>query len=163
MRFFILGFTLTLVSSIAFAYPTVGDSIELTGAMTAIDFDGSMPMSLSFRLAEFDPSTKYFRRIASLIVGEGSHVEDEWIAKKEFMTNEKVAELLANCVPYGGRSEALVTSAGTFETCVFTKQDSDGIINTTWYGDVPFGMIKLRQKYPTYTVDLEVSEFRHGQ
>lgn len=48
-----------------------------------------------------------------------------------------VKQLLADCEKQGGAREITTVKAGKFETCKFIKPTG-----TTWYGDVPFGVIK---------------------
>lgn len=155
----------SFVSSAAFAYPAVNDSVVMNGSYA--EQGQSAPLSLATTLKAFNASTGQFLYSESQTLGGKTSTQDSWIDQGDLVTPAQIQNLIANCQAQGGAPEALTTPAGVFNTCRITQQESDGS-QTYWFADVPFGVAQLQingtsDQGVAYAISLTLASFTSGQ
>lgn len=145
----------------AFAYPAVGDRVEYQGTVT--QKDGTViPLTLVKEVVSYNDTTKEFtvREEEDLNGAKKVDQNDE----SSLYTSERFKEISTNCVPQGGVIETITVPAGEFATCRVTTTDSeDAEPELTWFGDVPFGAVKLVEMDDGATRTLELFSVKNGQ
>lgn len=150
-----------LASSFAMAYPMVGDKSEWTG--TVVGPNGTKEAKASMEVLSQDPTTMMWRVKSWIQVGtwEGWQTRD----KKSLYTPERWADILANCESKGGVVGEITVPAGTFNTCMMTEmknnRDTDHSAVVYW-GDVPFGVVKVVKTHYGKVKTLELSSVVSG-
>lgn len=135
-------------STYAMAYPMVGDKVEWTG--TVVGTDGTTTeVKGSKEVLSQDPTTMKWLVKSWVQMGKWERCETK--EKKNLYSSEKWQEIMTNCVTRGGVMEEITVPAGTYNTCKMTKtgddkgghHGDDGDSVTMWWGDVPFGLVKV--------------------
>ncbi|AHZ85466.1 hypothetical protein [Bdellovibrio bacteriovorus] len=162
----ILAGIVFLAANYAIAYPMVGDKVEWTG--TVVGTDGtSMDAKGSKEILEQDPTTMKWLVKSWYMVGKWEKMETKYT--KKMYTPEKWAMISTHCVAHGGVLEDVTVPAGTYSTCKMTKthdlmdKDDDDGTTTMWWGDVPFGVVKVMHTGEKGTKTFELSTVTLGQ
>lgn len=132
-------------STYAMAYPMVGDKVEWTG--TVVGTDGTTTeVKGSKEVLSQDPTTMKWLVKSWMQMGKWERCETK--EKTNLYSSEKWQMIMTNCVVHGGVMEEITVPAGTYNTCKMMKTwdkggHHDGDSVTMWWGDVPFGLVKV--------------------
>lgn len=154
IRFSALGSFLCTLSSLA--GPKVGDTSLMEGSVGRLGQKSAI--SATQKITAFDANRGVYTVEQAQVIGTQSRVHELQVTEAQMMTEERAAEVLANCGGGNGKRETIIVKAGTFETC--RANTGDG--STLWIAPVPFGVVKLQTKVPAGTLDLSLSSFSRG-
>ncbi|MGZ3655387.1 MAG: hypothetical protein ACXVB9_02580 [Bdellovibrionota bacterium] len=137
----ILSVFALLLSSAAFAMPTVGD--QAVYDVTIVKDGQTYNATSVIELAQFDAAKNQFlERETQTMAGQQPQVTDTWKNASDLITDAKADQLLANCSAAGGVSATVNVPAGNFSTCVLPVQDDAGKPSgKVWISKVPFGVV----------------------
>jgi hypothetical protein len=145
----------------AFAYPEIGDRAELTG--DTLTRNGEItPLEINTELLGYDQSSQQWEvGIQELRSGERRSRTEKQAA---LFTPKLYQEMMKNCRQRGGRVEKITVAAGTFDVCHMLTAVTLDLTEETWYGNVPFGVVKkIETNYTEGRKDsLELKSFRPG-
>ena len=150
----ILGSFLCALSS--FAGPKVGDISVMEGSVGR--FGQKSLITTTQKITAFDANRGVYTLEQSQVIETQSRVHEIQVTEAQMMTEERAAEVVANCGQGSGKREIVIVRAGTFQTC--RANTGDG--STLWIAPVPFGVVKLQTKVPTGTLNLSLSSFSRG-
>lgn len=152
-------FLTTAVATLAMAYPSVKDMASFKGKYSSAA-GGDIDYNQTLEVINFDAASKVYTLKSTVNYNGQTNVQNQEISADELLTNEKVANILANCSEMGGAPDSLTTAAGTFNTCK-VPQERGGQI---WVGDLPFGFAKeIFIDEEGNRTEVEVVSFAHGQ
>ncbi|MEO6459962.1 MAG: hypothetical protein ABIO95_05905 [Bdellovibrionota bacterium] len=160
MKLFHVYTTLALsLSATAMAYPAIGDRVEYVGHFSDNRF--TRPLTQTTEIVGFVKDRDLYMIRESQELGSETRRSIREAPTKEVMTPQDIAHMISNCEEIGGTSELVIAEAGTFDTCARTKEFNDGSFTKTWYGDVPFGVVRQHwQKFrKSYDITLESYTF----
>lgn len=145
----------------AFAYPEIGDRAELAG--DTLTRNGEItPLEVTTELLDYDQSSQEWE-VGILELRNGVH---RYRLEKQaaLFTPRLYQEMMKNCRRRGGRVEKITVAAGTFEVCHMLTAVTFDLTEETWYGNVPFGVVKkIETNYTEGRKDsLELKSFRLG-
>ena len=157
---------MVLASSIAMAYPAVGDKTGYNGTCTK-GSETKTWTSTHEVIAWVDANKIWI--VKSDVMKDGqtkTHIDG--ITEADMWTPEKWTDVSTNCVAKGGVMEDVTVPAGTFNTCHITKMDKDGDSKHMWWGDVPGGLVKkmkvdTKGKDEAKSVTIELNSVTLGQ
>ena len=137
----ILASLLSLVSSYAQAYPTLGDRVMYN---LSYNQDGSvLTGTLDQSVVDFDPVASMYYTEAIVVVNGEVVSQERSEVKVDEMFSHETFELVYNfCENVGGTREVVIVPAGTFDTCVIRTEDGRSQTQEVWIGDLPFGIVK---------------------
>ncbi|MBO9668464.1 MAG: hypothetical protein J7501_16820 [Bdellovibrio sp.] len=127
------------VSSFAFAYPTLGDKVEWTGAEVKLD-GTSTPITVTKEVTKWDDATMMWTVKVDMTKGDQTSTKE--VMTKCLWSPESWTMMKENCVMEGGTLESVTVDAGTYDSCRMNTVSDDGSVTKKWWGDVPFGLIK---------------------
>lgn len=156
----IIALTVTLFSTLAFAYPAVNDNAVYTG--TYAKSGQSYPVTMKLEVTAFDGSNYTIQKTTTFFCQD--QVQSSNKAANEMVDSSTMTSVLANCASINAVAETVTVAAGTFNTCKLVRSDANGT-TTTWVGDVPFQVVKT-QAYSSAdasTVNLELRSFKNAQ
>jgi hypothetical protein len=135
MRSIIFALTLIL-TSLAQAYPSLGDKAEFVGVITG--WDGVPKVAeITFTYTAYNAETdRWTRRQETKINGE-IQIDDRVMEPQQVPTQPEVLSYVNNCTGNGGQSGTLKTPAGEFKACML-KQTLNGFESIFYIADVPF-------------------------
>jgi hypothetical protein len=137
-----------LVSFPAFA--KVGDKIHRTGFFATAT--GSGNYTEDKEVMSYDATRQqYTVRTTSSVSGAAPTMREETVAAMSIITHEQAQYILTNCAAFNGRRESLVAGGRIFDTCAVAV-NGGGCTGTSWYGDVPFGNVKVDVTCTTGTI-----------
>jgi hypothetical protein len=138
MKKILSSLVVLLASSVALAYPTVGDFASLQGTLTMLGSES--PFTLDRTIKSFD-GANYLVNVQQ-IIGLEVQSEDQSTPAADMMSREMVQAILADCVAQGGRLETITVAAGSFNACAlpFNDEETHGVV---WIADVVFGLAKI--------------------
>jgi len=144
-----------LATTAAQATPKVGDFVIYDLKM---GLDGqSAEGILQVELADFDASSNaYLEKQLFALNGETPQAMEEWKTADDYLNDQTIDAILANCQDNGGLSQKIQVAAGEFDTCAITfdNEESKGVI---WVGKVPFGTVKMEQLRKDNNLSLSTS------
>jgi len=130
--------TLFLAANV-FAYPDIGDRAELVG--DTLTRNGQItPLEITTELLDYDQSSQRWEvGISELRDGQRkARVE----MQSALFTPRLYDEMIKKCRERGGRREMITVPSGTFEVCHLLTAVTLDLTEETWYGNVPFGVVK---------------------
>ena len=149
---------MTLASTIAMAYPAVGDKTGYTG--TKVEGTETKTWTATKEVIAWVDANKLWIVKTDVMKNGKTKTHIDGVAEADMWTADKWTDVSTNCVAKGGVMEDVTVPAGTFNTCKMTKTDKDGETKEFWWGDVPCGLVKMMKtemddgKTETYTVEL---------
>ena len=153
---------LFLLSTSAFAMPSVGDVAEYDATVTTSQ-GGPYPGVFTQKLTEFNASTQQFHLVRTVNFGQAQSSE-EWVGVGQLVSDQLVSGVLAQCPQNGGTLETVSVPAGTFSTCAVPYDDaqSKGML---WVGAATFGIIKSQNydKKSQQQSNLSLKSYHPGQ
>lgn len=149
----------TLVSTLAFAYPALKDSSTFKGTYVAAA-GGTIDFTQTIEIVSYNAAASQYTLKNTVVYNGQSNVQNADVAADQFLTNAKVASILADCSKMGGTSESLTVPAGTFNTCKVPQERGSMI----WVADAPFGFVKeIYIDEEGSRSEVELVSFVHGQ
>jgi hypothetical protein len=143
----------------AFAYPDLGDRAELVGDTLTRNGEES-PLEITTELLAYDQSSQRWEvGIFELRNGrKKARVE----MQSALFTPRLYQEMIEKCRERGGRRETITVAAGAFEVCHLLTAVTLDLTEETWYGNVPFGVVKkIETNYTEGRKDsVELKSFR---
>ncbi len=147
-----------LASSVALAYPAIGDFSVMQGTYTKAGKTSAL--TIEQKIVDYNAGLLEFTVVESQDVDGQVSTASATVPRKNLISQGQAQYLLLNCAAYGGSPETITVAAGTFKTCAMLINDSvhDGM---TWVGDVEFGVVKkvIRAKQNAYSIRLELQKF----
>lgn len=144
----------------AYAYPMVGDKVEFKATET--EGSETKEMTGSYEVVGYNETTKKWAVMTTWIKDGQQRTKEKQVS--EMFTSEKAQEIMTNCESKGGKLEDVTVGAGTFATCLMIKDQGDEMKHT-WWGDVPFGVVKFmeHEKDNSETKTVELMSVTLGQ
>lgn len=130
---------ISLSTSAAFAYPSVGDKVEWTGTIDRLDGTSSEVKVIKEVLAHDTVTGKWTVKKDVTI---DSQTTSETKLEDSLYSSEQYQQTIASCVANAGKLEEITVPAGTFKSCMLTTIGTDGSVDEKWWGDVPFGVVR---------------------
>lgn len=155
---------LLMATSIAFAYPKVGDKAQYKGTLT----QGTTPATelvVDKEVLLFnDLAKKWIVKVDETMNGS-TKTELVDVDDAKMYTPAMYQQVMAQCVAKGGTVEAITTPAGNFNTCHGKMMEPDGDWKEAWIGDVPFGIVKMNKfdAEDNETISVELQSFTAAQ
>jgi hypothetical protein len=135
MRSIIFALTLVL-STVAQAYPTIGDRAEFVGVITG--WDGIPKMAeMSFAYTAYNADTNEWTQRQETTVDGKVQVDERVMKPNQVPTQSDVMSYLNDCVAKGGQSGTLKTPAGDIKACAIAQKGAD-FESIFYVADVPF-------------------------
>jgi|GEM_PF-1508283 hypothetical protein len=134
---------LVLASSIAMAYPAVGDKTGYNG--TCVKKGETKTWTATMEVIAWLDASKMWIIKKDVMKNGQTKTDIDGVAEADMWTADKWTDVSTNCVAKGGVMEDVTVAAGTFNTCHMTKISTDGDDSETkhmWWGDVPGGLVK---------------------
>ncbi len=127
---------LCLVSTVAHAYPTLGDFVRYEAK-----YEGSLVI-MEKKVVAFDPAANTFE-VRTLVTYKNQTIQDNtYVLPYSFLyTPEKVASVLKNCEAREGMISKVVVQEKNLTVCEFYDEDSQ---LTYMIGPVPFGQVRFQ-------------------
>ncbi|HVJ64875.1 MAG TPA: hypothetical protein VM901_06440 [Bdellovibrionota bacterium] len=142
------------VSAIALATPAVGDSA--TYAVTIVQqgqtFKGTGTLAITAKT-----DTGYELTQTTVFNGQTSESKAD-VPVDNFLNDETIADIMANCVNYGGKLEKAKVAAGEFDVCNLNTESG-----TVAVGKVPLGIVTRFDKVENDTQTLELTAYTAGK
>ncbi|MNT03135.1 hypothetical protein D3C72_1376550 [compost metagenome] len=132
--------SLVLASTVAMAYPAVGDKTGYNGSCMK-GTETKTWTSTKEVIAWVDASKLWIVKTDVMKNGK-TKTDIDGVSEADMWTADKWTDISTNCVAKGGVMEDVTVVAGTFNTCHMTKTDGDGDMKHVWWGDVPGGIVK---------------------
>lgn len=151
---------LTLIPLGSLAAPSVG---QYAFFLTTDEFP-SYPEyngrgSVEVALEDFDQDQNAFLYTLKVTTENYETHHEEWMRKSELLKQEaEIQLLLGQCRDHGGIEEYLKVPAGEFKTCKIQKDTE----TTMWYGNVPFGIVRILTQNDDLISDEQLAVFRWG-
>lgn len=123
----------------AFAYPEVGDRAELAGD-TLMRNGEIASLEVATELLGYDQSSQRWEVGIRELRGGERRARTEMQAA--LFTPKLYQEMMENCRQRGGRVEKITVVAGAFDVCHMLTAVTLDLTEETWYGNVPFGVVK---------------------
>lgn len=150
-----------LLATNAFAYPEIGDRAELAG--DTLTRNGEIiPLEMTTELLSYDQQSRQWEvGIQELRGGERRSRNEKQAA---LFTPKLYEEMMKKCRERGGRVEKITVAAGAFDVCHLLTAVTLDLTEETWYGNVPFGVVKkIETNYTEGRKDsLELKSFSFG-
>jgi hypothetical protein len=135
----ITALALALVSASAYATPKLGDyaAFDLTATQNGQSAQGTLEQEIVQANGD-----QFLERQTVTFSGQAPEVSDAWKAVSDFLDDNTINAILANCASAGGTAQSITVPAGTYNTCAmnFDSEDSKG---TVWITAVPFGVARV--------------------
>lgn len=139
---FLASAIVLLASTAAFAYPTVGDHVLMSG--TATMNGQTAPFTLERTIKSFDSAAQQYIVSETQTIAGNAQTQDSPTAAADMLSADQVQQILSMCAMYSGTTETITVKAGTFATCKLPLTDQSGAANGFgWIGDVEFGIVKV--------------------
>lgn len=149
-----------LTATTALATPKIGDFANFN---VDVEKNGQKAsLTLSREITQFNQANNSYmiKQVITMPNGEKQESED-WQTADNFLNDETIDSILANCAQYGGALQEITVPAGKFNTCAlkFDNQDAVGI---AWVGKVSMGLVRLDQqsKQDSTRTILNLANFR---
>jgi hypothetical protein len=130
---------LALVSASAYATPKLGDyaAFDLTASQNGQTAQGSLEQEIVQANGD-----QFLERQTVTFSGQAPEITDNWKPVSEFLDDNTINSIVANCASAGGTAQSITVPAGTYNTCAmnFDSEDSKG---TVWITMVPFGVARV--------------------
>lgn len=152
-------FPVFLFSTIAMAYPEIGDKTEFNGESSKKG-TASQPFTASREFTAFNTETGKWTVKEDL-----KTATSEWTRTAEtdkVYTHDNFMQIINSCIAEGGTLETLTLPIGNFDTCMLKAEDDDfdtELFNqfkerpndfdgqlVVWFGDVPSGIVRAQYK-----------------
>lgn len=149
-----------MAAGAAFSFPTLNDKASFSGVYNSVAGE-KIAFTQDFELTAFDePTFMYTLKTTSVMTATGQvETETMQIREDQLLHNDLVKYLLENCASQGGKLEKVTVPAGTYETCAVPTEGG----GTTWIGQAPFGMVKIKNvDEKGNVIDLELKSFVDG-
>jgi hypothetical protein len=131
--------TVILASTVALAYPKVGDKAGYNGSCKKGTEEKTWTLSKEV-LLWVDADKKWVIKKDTMKDG-GTKTELEYVADADMWSSAMWTDMMTNCVTKGGVMEDVTVPAGTYNTCHMMTTE-DGKTKHMWWGDVPWGIVK---------------------
>ncbi len=154
-----LVFFVPFFASMALAMPEVHDFAKFEGVSTPKE-GGPLSWVLERTLGEYLPETDEFVDTVVLWAGGQKMVQSTLRSRGDFLSDQRVEEILNDCDTIGEQGTIQV-GAGTFEVCKVFYEEG-GSQTTTWYGRVPFGVVKMASQDENSSSEQELVEYSFG-
>ncbi|MNJ92555.1 hypothetical protein D3C87_102280 [compost metagenome] len=138
---FLMVAPVLMMSSMAFAYPMVGDTVEYKGTYK-LDPNPETELVVKKEVVLYNELEKEWLVKVDKTMNGSTTTEVDDVDDEDMMTPEKVQKVLTECVAKGGTLEDLTVPAGTISTC-HMKMTCEEDSKEVWIGDVPFGVVKM--------------------
>ncbi|MGE3260865.1 MAG: hypothetical protein AB7K68_03700 [Bacteriovoracia bacterium] len=138
---FVLGSALFALS--AYATPKVGDYAFYEATISA---NGqSIPATIEFEILREEGEGKFLQRQTNKIGDQDAQTQEEVKSADDFLNDETIDAVLADCGSQGGALETVTVPAGDFSACKvpYDNAESSG---TAWIAKVPFGLARIDSK-----------------
>ena len=146
-----------LASSVALAYPTIGDQALLKGTATSGGMTANVSLDRSIK--DFDASSNSYVVVETQSVDGQEATATSVMTADELISKAQVDMAITYCAQAGGTSESLTVPAGTFATCKMEVTDENNQPSGhVWIADVAFGIAKYSNTEAdgtSYTLELE--------
>ncbi|MES3037488.1 MAG: hypothetical protein V4736_06225 [Bdellovibrionota bacterium] len=131
----------SLLTSLAFAWPAVGDSSTFVAVSSVSGATSTMEVKITATAIDAAADTLTLEMVTLAADGQ-TQTETQTAPLSSFQQlAQALPMLLGNCAAVGGVVEVLKTDAGTFDTCKMTD-DSAEQTGFIWFANVPFGFVK---------------------
>lgn len=138
-----------LASTVASAFPAVGDSVRYQVLVFGI------PLTQDISLTAFNAETRQFTKLTvSTQQGQPPSSTEEQVDADSIPSDAQIEQVLLHCEHQGGMREKITVAAGTFDTC---KSPIEGG-GFAWVGAVPFALVKAESQW-----NFELTAFTRGQ
>lgn len=128
----------SVVTSVALAFPAVGDKAVFKGAYYGAA-GGQIDFTQTIELVKFDETTQKYSLTNQFDLANGqSQTQNAEVEANQLLSNDTVKQILADCVAGGGTLGQTTVPAGTFQTCA-VPTERNGMI---YVAEVPFGFVK---------------------
>jgi hypothetical protein len=139
----ILSIVLSFIfAALSHATPKTGDfaSYQLNVSSREHNFT----VVLDKEILTFDATQNtYLVRQSVVYEGGAPETTEENTPADQFITDEMIDSILANCSSTGGSLQTISVPAGTFNTCAMPI-DNETETGTVWITKVPFGFVQLQ-------------------
>jgi hypothetical protein len=159
MRFVVAAAAL-LVSSFAFAYPSIGDTASYDGSLIANGQTSQFAVTNS--VIGYDSASAIYTVRTDTVTGGQTQSEEKQVAAADMATPQGIAAMMSACTSNGGQLGNVNTPAGSFRSCVLTQEDS-GMTATFAFADVPFGLAAITLKSEGMQITMKLSKWTAGQ
>lgn len=150
-----------VVSSVAFAMPSVNDSASYDVVVT--QGNQSQHITYDASLTEYNSGQDTFKMVeVTTVHGQQPQTQEGWVKGEDLASDELVAELLTNCAKYRGKAGKVTVPAGTFDSCAL-PQNNNGVVGTLWVAKVSFGIAKIEQSNGRQKMVMALKSFKLGQ
>ncbi len=139
MKLFLITASL-LVSSMAFAMPTVGDYAQYDVTVTQ---EGSTQTGvLDQEITAFNQANNSYSVKSSMNSNNQVQSQVREVQASQLLSTDVVNQALSNCAQGGATLEVVTTPAGTFNTCAIAIPASNGVSGKINIGLVAFGLVR---------------------
>jgi len=157
----ILTLSTLFLANLAYAYPKVGDYIQVLGSERAADgstVDSILELeivSMDSRTGRVDIKTTQEAAGQKTVSMRESHIDDMY-------TPDMMKTILKNCAKMGGVYAPVDVVAGRFNACTLVDEREPGHRVTYVYADVPFGLAQMIEERDGGVRHFQLAKIRRG-
>jgi hypothetical protein len=140
MKISMIALAALVMSSSAFAMPSVGDDavFALTATVNGQTYTGTGEE----KLVAFDAASNNWTEQNTFVISGQTQTQNQTVQTNQLLTHTTVAAVMSNCAAYGGTPQSITVPAGTYNTCSLPV-NSNGQTGTVWVASgIAFGMVQ---------------------
>ncbi len=149
-----------LIPCLSGAFPQRGDRAELGGVLRT-HASVALKLEESREIVGGPHAGQEFFVKQVFKVGEKNREELVALKRHELYSRDDIKKILATCAQRGGVLEELTLAVGRFSSCRLVQKSGPREV-ITWWGEVPFGVLKREVHEAGSVAITELRAFRFG-